>query len=54
VTIGDLADRAGLEFDEVSGLLEGTDFGDLYVVARLEWALGVALWPDLESEDDHG
>lgn len=43
--ISDVAASAGLHPQEVTDLVAGATTVDLYVLARLEAALGVPLWP---------
>ncbi|MFF2276791.1 hypothetical protein [Agromyces sp. NPDC058126] len=43
----DVAKAAGLDPEDVTGLLGDTIAGDLYVVSRLEAAFGLELWPRL-------
>ncbi|WP_308798250.1 hypothetical protein [Agromyces silvae] len=43
--ISEVAANAGLHPDEVIELISGGPAADLFVLARLEATLGVALWP---------
>lgn len=47
----DVAKAAGLDPEDVTGLLGDTIAGDLYVVSRLEAALGIELWPRLKTAE---
>lgn len=49
--ISEVASSAGLQPEEVSDLASGSAAADLYVLARLEAALGVPLWPRVEPTE---
>ncbi|MFF2388971.1 hypothetical protein [Agromyces sp. NPDC058104] len=48
----EVAEQAGLEVEDIDSLLASSTVGDLYVVSRLEAALGAALWPRLNLGGD--
>ncbi|WP_157416065.1 hypothetical protein [Agromyces allii] len=45
-SLQDIAHRAGLDVDELAAFLGGAISGDLFILSRLEHALGVSLWPE--------
>jgi DNA-binding phage protein len=44
-TLTEVAAQAGLEVEEVAEMIHDTASVDLFVLARVEAALGVPLWP---------
>lgn len=50
--LGEVAERSGLYPDEITDAIYGTDAPDLFLVARLEHALGAELFPRFESRPD--
>lgn len=44
-TLAEVAAQAGLEVEEVAEMIGNTASVDLFVLARIEAALGVPLWP---------
>lgn len=46
--LGEVAERSGLYPDEIADAIYGTQAPDLFLVARLEHALGAELFPRLE------
>ncbi|MRG60698.1 hypothetical protein GE115_12580 [Agromyces sp. CFH 90414] len=49
VPLTDIAMRAEVEIADLHTLIQNPARSDLYVVARLENALGVHLWPSVEQ-----
>lgn len=50
--LGEVAERSGLYPDEIADAIHGTQAPDLFLVARLEHALGAELFPRFESRPD--
>jgi transcriptional regulator with XRE-family HTH domain len=55
--IGDQSNRAverlaGVNDDTIAAILQGETWPDLDIIARLEKAFGVVLWPGLVDDED--
>lgn len=50
--LAEVAERSGLHPDEIADAIYGTQAPDLFLVARLEHALGAELFPRFESRPD--